>query len=176
MVKGSREGWYITQLSYAHMHTSHTHTHTHTHTPAPPLITEPPQNTETAYGQDVVFRCFAVGPPTPNITWIKIGSEIQVRIQHVYIQQVRVQHVKCMYDPFHSTYTIASFPTQCSVALFPFQYLVSENTDVTHATSSLVPIPILSICHVNVTHATSTCTIAIPIPVFSNATVICMHM
>jgi len=43
-----------------------------------PLITESPQNKEVRYGQDPVFRCVAIGPPTPNITWSKPGSAIQM--------------------------------------------------------------------------------------------------
>ena len=64
-------------LLYASLNYITLHPPTHTLTDIP-LITEPPQNVAAGYGQDLVFRCVAVGPPAPNITWSKTGSAIQV--------------------------------------------------------------------------------------------------
>ena len=52
------------------------HTYTHTHT-GPPLFTITPSDVTVSSGQDVTFRCEAIGPPAPSHTWTRVGRTLQ---------------------------------------------------------------------------------------------------
>ena len=58
-----------------HTHTC-VHIYTHTHT-GPPLFTLTPSDITVSSGQDVTFRCEAVGPPAPTYTWTRVGRTLQ---------------------------------------------------------------------------------------------------